>query len=105
MRYRSNLPNVLRAMDAAEDRALTAVGEFTRSESQVRSPVRTGNLRDSNDYQVDMPGKRVIIGNSVDYAEFVHEGTSRQRAQPWLENSVLENVGRIKALISEMMRI
>lgn len=103
--FQSNLDNVLRALDEAEQRALTAVGEFCRSESQVRSPVRTGALRDSNDYKVDAREKVVRIGNNIEYGIFVHEGTSRQHAQPWLENSVMENVGRIKSLISEMLRL
>ncbi|MDF2790819.1 MAG: phage protein gp10 family [Neobacillus sp.] len=105
MNYQSNLRNVLSAIDRAEDRALTAVGTFVRSEAQVRSPVQTGNLRDSNDFQVDNQGKKVIVGNSVEYGLWVHEGSSKQRSQPWLENSVMENVSRIKSLISEMLRL
>lgn len=127
MRFESNLQNVMRALDEAEERALTAVGEFTRSESQVRSPVGQysnpegvyesgkwagrsigavgGNLRDSNDYQVNMEEKTLRIGNSTEYGVFVHEGTSRSRPQPWLENSVMENVSRIKNLVKEMIRL
>jgi HK97 gp10 family phage protein len=105
MQFQSNLRNVLHAMDVAEDRALTAVGTFVRSEAQARSPVDTGNLRDSNDFQVDAPGKKVIIGNSTEYGIFVHEGTSKAHAQPWLENSAMENVTRIKTLINQMMRL
>jgi HK97 gp10 family phage protein len=105
MTYHSNLRNVLHALDNAEERALTAVGQFVRSEAQVRSPVKTGNLRDSNDYQVDTSEKAVRVGNSVEYGVFVHEGTARSRPQPWLEQSVMENVSRIKSLINEMMRL
>lgn len=105
IRHRSNLRNVLSALDAAEDRALTAVGEFTRSESQVRTPVKTGALRDSNDYKVDMQEKKVMIGNSMDYGLWVHEGTSKQRSQPWLRSSVMGNVARIKSLIEGYLRL
>lgn len=105
MKHQSNLKNVLKALDQAEDRALTAVGTFVRSESQVRSPVKTGNLRDSNNFKVDNANHKVMIGNNVEYGLWVHEGTSRNRAQPWLENSVMENVSRIKSLISEMLKL
>jgi HK97 gp10 family phage protein len=105
IRYKSNLQNVLNALEQAEDRALTAVGEFGRSASQMASPVKTGNLRDSNDYKVELANKRVLIGNSVEYGLWVHEGTSRQRAQPWIERSIMGNVNRIQNLVSEMMRI
>lgn len=105
MRYQSNLRNVLNALDDAEERALTAVGEYVRSEAQMRSPVKTGALRDSNDYRVEASEQKVLIGNSMDYGLWVHEGSSKQRSQPWLRNSVMDNVSRIKSLISEMMRL
>lgn len=105
MQYKSNLQNVLKALDSAEERALTAVGEFVRSESQMRSPVKTGALRDSNDYKVVSAEQKVLIGNNMDYGLWVHEGSSRQRSQPWLRNSVMGNIARIKSLISEMMRL
>ena len=103
---------MLKALDSAEKRTLTAIGEFVRSEAQARSPVGVytdgrvgGNLRDSNDYKVDVANSKVIVGDSAEYAIFVHEGTSRQRSQPWLRNSVFDNVSKIKNLISEMMRL
>jgi HK97 gp10 family phage protein len=105
MPFQSNLNNVLHALDAAEQRALTAVGEFCRSESQVRSPVKTGALRDSNDYSVNHTEKSVRIGNNIEYGVFVHEGGYHRHQNPWLENAVMENVSRIKSLISEMMRL
>lgn len=105
MQYKSNLQNVLKALDNAEERALTAVGEFVRSEAQMRSPVKSGALRDSNDYKVEAAEQKVLVGNNMEYGLWVHEGSSRQRSQPWLRSSVMENVSRIKSLISEMMRL
>ncbi|CAM3729832.1 HK97-gp10 family putative phage morphogenesis protein [Mesobacillus zeae] len=105
IKHKSNLQSVLRALDDAEERALTGVGEFVRSEAQARSPVKTGELRDSNDYKVVSEEQKVLIGNSTDYGLWVHEGSSRQRSQPWLRSSVMENVSRIKNLIGELMRL
>lgn len=105
MRYQSNLNNVLRALDSAEDRALTAVGEFVRGQSQMRSPVKTGAYRDSHDYKVDNEGRKVLVGNNMDYALWLEIGSSKRRGQHIIENSVMSNVHAIKALISEMMRL
>lgn len=105
MRYQSNLNNVLRALDDVEERALTAVGEYGRSEMQMRSPVKTGAYRDSQDYRLDMNEKKVMLGNSLDYAIWIEEGSSRQQAQHVIRNSVYDNISRIKSLISEMMRL
>lgn len=108
IRYQSNLNRVLRELDDAREVALTAVGEFADGQARLNAPVGQytdgrvgGNLRDSHDYRVDARNGKVMIGNSASYSIFVHEGTSKSRANPWLENSIMNNVSRIKALIRE----
>jgi HK97 gp10 family phage protein len=101
--YRSNRKNVENGLNKAEDRALTAVGMFVQGESQLRTPVQTGNLRDSNGYKVN--GMQVIVGNGVEYSLFVHEGTSRQRPQKFLEDAVMSNTSKIKALIERYLKL
>jgi len=85
-------------MQQAKDIALTKIGEVVRSEAQLRSPVQTGNLRDSNDYRVEEDS--VVVGNSADYSLWVHEGTSRNRAQPFLENAVMENTSKLNHIVT-----
>jgi HK97 gp10 family phage protein len=102
MTYQSNLNQVLRNMDAARHTALTAIGEFVRSEAQVRSPVKTGALRDSNDYQVQPD--HVIVGNSMSYSVHIHEGTSRIRPNPFLEDAVFQNQRQIKEIAEQQYR-
>jgi HK97 gp10 family phage protein len=103
IKFKSNLKNVEQALTQTEERALEAVGTFVRSESQMRSPVKTGNLRDSNDYRVEKD--KVIVGNSVEYAIHVHEGTSRQKEQKFLEGAVMENRERIQSLIEGQLKL
>lgn len=99
MAYRSNLRRVRSQMGQAKDRALTTIGELVRSESQVRSPVKTGAYRDSHSYQVEEDS--VIVGNSMDYALWLEIGSSKQRGQHVIENSVMQNRGRIKQIVNQ----
>ena len=103
LKFKSNLKSVEQALTQAEERALEAVGIFVRGESQARSPVDTGNLRDSNDYKLQ--DTTVIIGNNTEYAVYVHEGTSRQRPQKFLEDSVMQNGSKIKSIVERQLRL
>lgn len=47
------------------------------------APVDTGNLRDTHKRTITPWEAR--IEPTTDYAPFVHEGTSRMQARPWLE--------------------
>jgi hypothetical protein len=55
------------------------------------APVRTGRLKAS--HSVEFSGSAAdrrfsgTVGPEVDYAHHVHEGTSRQAPQPWLDNA------------------
>lgn len=98
MSYESNIPRIIRQLKENEERALEAIGIFVRGETQVRCPVRTGNLRDSYDYQVDHPSKTVRIGTNVEYGSYVELGTSNHREQPHLRPAVEENKDRIQRL-------
>ena len=123
VKFKSNLKSVEQALTQAEERALKSVGLFVRSESQVRSPVGVygektgvytsgamsgkglvgGNLRDSNEYKLQ--DKTVIIGNTAEYSIYVHEGTYQQRAQKFLEDAVMQNPTKIKAIVERQLRL
>jgi HK97 gp10 family phage protein len=103
LKFKSNLKDVEQTLKQAEERTLEAVGIFVRGEMQVRSPVDTGNLRDSNDYKVN--DNNVMVGNTVEYAIHVHEGTSKQQPQKWIEDSVMQNQQKIRRIIVENLSI
>jgi HK97 gp10 family phage protein len=108
----------------SEAQARTTTGQFQHSGVG-------GNLKDSTDFKVDMSKKEVIIGNSAEYAVYVELGTGvyakngdgrqtpwvyfnedtgefvetiGQHPQPFLEPAVMENVPRIKRLISDALK-
>jgi HK97 gp10 family phage protein len=96
--FRSNRPQVQRAIDDAVDATLEAIGLYVEGEAILRCPVDTGNLKGSLTHKVDKPDKEVHIGTNVDYAAYVEKGTSRMRAQPYLEPAVMNNVSNIKQI-------
>lgn len=81
-------------------KALEEVGKFTTAESQARTPVDTGNLRRSHGYKINGED-RVDIGTNVDYAPYVHNGTSRQKAQPFLKDAIMQNINEINSIIKD----
>ncbi|MBU5485964.1 HK97 gp10 family phage protein [Clostridium sp. MSJ-11] len=80
-------------------KALEEIGKLVTAESQMNTPVDTGNLRRSQGYKVNKD--RVEIGSNIDYASFVHEGTSKQKAQPFLKDAVMENIEEIREIAKE----
>lgn len=80
--------------------ALEEIGKFGTAEAQARTPVLTGNLRRSLGYKHDGEN-RVDIGTNVDYAEYVENGTSRQKAQHYLRDAIMQNISEINNIIKK----
>lgn len=53
------------------------------------APVDTGNLRDSHRFQ--FKAFQLTIATVAPYAEYVHNGTGRMKARPWLAYAVENN--------------
>ena len=103
LKFKSNLKKLEQALTEAEERVLESVGIFVRGEAQSRSPVVSGAYRDSHDYQVQ--DKTVIVGNDMEYAIFLELGTTHIRAQMVIENSVMQNGGKIKQIIERQFKL
>lgn len=79
------------------DRAtLETIGLAVMQVAMPASPVDTGNLRRSHTHSVS--GDHVDVGVTADYGGYVHNGTSRQKAQPWLKTAVQANTNAISGL-------
>jgi HK97 gp10 family phage protein len=68
--------------------------EVILEESQSRTPVLTGNLRDSQHIEKTANGSELVI--DADYAFFVEFGTSTMSAQPFIRPAI--DVAQRKAL-------
>lgn len=82
----------------ATRKALTTMGLAAKQVAQPMCPVGKypkgsgkvgGNLRRSHTYRVS--GDHVDVGVTAEYGGYVHNGTSKQKAQPWLKNAVQAN--------------
>ena len=88
--------------------ALEAVGlhiEGEAKEELENTPRRidTGNLRNSITHKVVDSEKAVYIGTNVEYALYVHEGTSRMEPNRYLRNAVDRNKDQVIDYIKKAM--
>ena len=107
VRIEDHSKEYLRQVNEALDVALEAVGlhiEGEAKEELENTPRRidTGNLRNSITHQViDEPA--VVVGTDVEYALYVHEGTSRMAPNRYLKNAVDRNRDQIVDYIKKAM--
>jgi HK97 gp10 family phage protein len=87
-------------IEANTERSLDKVAALTEKDAKSECPVRTGALMaDIKTYKAKLLRQ---IGNNLYYGPFVHEGTVRQRSQPYLRNAFNKNykgfINDIKAM-------
>ena len=90
---------VIAQLDIAIARGLEAIGIEAESDAASICPVDTGRLRNSITHTIDGNGKAAIIGTNVEYAKYVHMGTHRQKAQPFLTDAITQNVGKYRRIL------
>ncbi|MCW6085578.1 MULTISPECIES: HK97-gp10 family putative phage morphogenesis protein [Clostridium] len=112
MKYENHFNEAKKNINNSILDALEEIGKFGVAESQARTPVGKyppnsgrsgGNLRRSQTYQTSEGNKRVDIGvtKEAPYGIFVHEGTSKQKAQPFLRDAIMQNVSEINNIIKK----
>lgn len=77
--------------------ALQVASNIIVDEAKIRCPVKTGRLRSSIDFNVSVAKNKMTseIGTDVYYAGYVHFGTSRMKARPFLQLALTENRQKI----------
>lgn len=95
VRFEDHSREILAALDRGKHNALKAMGivgvEFVQGGMYTlygRPIYDTGNLLQSIDYDVDDGSSSVRIGTPVEYAPYVHDGTIRMGARPFLKDSL-----------------
>jgi len=88
------------ARTEAKQEALHAGSVLVQGQATLNTPVDTGNLRSSIDYEVGT--EDAIIFTPVEYAPHVEYGTSNMAAQPFLRNSLDSNKSNIIKLFSQI---
>lgn len=71
-------------------------------ESKIRTPVDTGRLRAS--HRSRFTNLKGIIGPTVDYAVYVHQGTRFMPGRPFLYEAVHGSVSRVQQFFTDALR-
>ena len=132
IKFTDNSGQVLRAFDAAMERALETIGMVAETHAKEaitrQGAVDTGRLRNSITYAVkkregeaisyrddegntyrDRIGSgveenEVYIGTNVEYAPYVEMGTSRMPSRPFLKPAATEHGDEYKQILKESMK-
>lgn len=105
MVFKSNLYGVLSNLNEAEKHTLNNIGTFVTAEAQLRATVLTGKMRRSTTF--DIAGKNEVdVGATKEapYAVFVEKGTSKQRAQPFIEPAVMDNIEKLEDIAGQTIK-
>lgn len=80
-------------------------GMLITAKYQSRTPVITGNMREHETFQVhdDSDGVDIGVTPECDYAEYVELGSSKQKAQHILENTVNDSTSKIVEVASKII--
>lgn len=68
---------------------LADVGEMLVNEVKANTPVDTGKLKNSINYDIDSKNQAVIINSNVDYSQYV------EVRQPFMKPSIEKNRSKI----------
>ena len=68
-------------------------------------PVDTGNLFIAHETEINKFSAKLFVNNDrAKYASYVHDGTSRMKARPWLEYSKEKNKKAIERLQDDLLK-
>ncbi len=106
MAFKDNSKEVKSKLDKLIANSLNEIGIVGTSESQLRTPVDTGKLRRAQTHRTNEKEKHVDVGvtKEVDYGIYVHEGTSRQRSQPFLRDALTQNTNKFKMILEKHLK-
>lgn len=111
VKFESNAAEVKKQMEQNITAALTAMGlegvNMIVSQMQTGYPTPiydTGDLQRDVNFAVDtgrevvIVGNEGVIGNSMEYAPYVHEGTAKMPSRPYIKDAIVNNSTNKKAL-------
>lgn len=106
---KDNKATVMRRLEANIEAAVAAAGQeyvsatVRQMQSGYDRPIwRTGDLQRDVRAKVDAAGMSVTVGNTLEYAPFVHDGTSRMAGRAYLRDAVLSDAttARVKEVVA-----
>lgn len=114
-KYKSNRREVKQRMENANKLMLEALGKAGEGYVKLNAPVGQypagsgrvgGALRDSISYKVEKDG--IYVGSTLTsemYPIYVHQGTSRQQAQPYLQDGIMRNLNNLRTIAEKNYKL
>ena len=107
-----NSAQVLAKLSANKSAALQAMGvkavglTVQKMQSGYGRPIRrTGDLMRSIAYEVENSEKNTVdVGSNLEYAPFVHEGTSRMAGRPYLRDALQDGSDDLEKVCAAYLR-
>ncbi|MHB8171214.1 MAG: HK97-gp10 family putative phage morphogenesis protein [Thermincolia bacterium] len=94
-----------RQAEGRVDQVLLKAGFMVERDVKNNTPVDTGRLRSSVATRlVAANRKSVEVGTNVRYARFVHAGTSKMPARPFLTSALEKNKPKIVRLFKDVIK-
>lgn len=98
----SHAQEVLEAKEGAIAKILEEFGLLAERNAKLYCPVDTGRLRNSISHATD--GDTMYVGTNVEYAAYVEMGTSRQKAQPYLQPAIVDHMDEYQRVVENELR-
>ena len=112
VRLNDNSDRVRAQMAGNIKKALTAMGDeavhliLNKMKAGYGKPIwQTGDLMRDVSYEVDRSGENTVdVGNTLEYAPFVHEGTQRMRGRPYIRDALNEGGTALQNVAANALR-
>jgi len=106
LQYKSNSAAVKFALKMAKHELCAGVGVLAVGEVQSVTPVLTSNLKKSIASDVMPKDEGVYIGvtQEAKYGIYVEKGTSKQKAQPFLEPGAMNAIPKITSVAEKIYK-
>jgi HK97 gp10 family phage protein len=107
--YYSNVKRVKYVLEENEKNALAKVGQFLKKEMKkilkANTTERTGTLKKAIGYSIKKKTKSVQVGfrHKAFYGKFLELGTSKMQPKPFVMPAIVNNLGKVRAIIEENM--
>lgn len=97
------LKSISKDMMPALQKAMTDAAQNVEGKAKENCPVITGTLRRSISSKAEVKGNEVtgIVGANTEYAEAVHEGTSRRSPKPFILDAITEKEDETLGILSD----
>ena len=109
VKFTDNSAQIKAQMAQNKKRALTAMGlvgveavlEYMQNE-YYKDIHLTGDLKRDVNHHVNEDS--VTIGNSLEYAKWVHNGTAQMRARPYIKDAISDNIEMLEEVAAEHLK-